>query len=249
MARIYLLGRVMIETADDVIEASAFPGRQGRLAFAFLASAPRRVERDRLADVLWPGALPDAWDASLSAIVSKLRKVLTRAGLDRGGALESTHGAYELRLPEGTWIDMRVAINAVDRAEGLVRRSDGRAAWSEATVASAILRRSFLAGETGPWVDAKRRELHEFQVRTYDALAGAWLLQGDPRAAVQAARKAVDLAPYRESGYARLMECHLAAGDRAVAIGVYNEVRELLRDTMGIAPTKEVEALYLRALG
>ena len=130
MARIYLLGRVMIETDDEVIEASAFPGRQGRLAFVYLASAPRRVERDQLAEVLWPGPLPDAWDASLSAIISKLRKVLSRAALDQGGALESTHGAYELRLPEGTWIDMRVAINALDNAEGLVRRGDGRGAWS-----------------------------------------------------------------------------------------------------------------------
>lgn len=249
MVRIYLLGRVMIETDNEVIEASAFPGRQGRLAFVYLASAPRRIERDQLAEVLWPGGLPDAWDSSLSAIISRVRKVLMRVGFDEGGALESAHGAYELRLPEGTWIDMRVAINAVDRAEGLVRHGNGRDAWADAAVASAILRRTLLAGETGPWVDARRGELHEFEVRCYDALAGAWLLQGDPRAAVQAARKAVDLAPYRESGYSRLMECHLAAGNRAEAIGVYNEVRDLLRDMMGISPTPEVEALYIRALG
>ncbi len=130
-----------------------------------------------------------------------------------------------------------------------MRRGDGPAAWADATVASAILRRSLLAGDTGPWVEAKRRDLHEMEVRTYDTLAAAWLLVGDARAAVRAARRAVDLAPYRESAYARLMECHLAVGNRAEAIRVYDEVSGLLRETMGISPAEEVEALYLRALG
>ncbi len=249
MTRIYLLGRVMIETADAVIEASAFPGRQGRLAFVYLASAPRRVERHELADVVWHHELPPAWDSSLSAIVSKLRRLIGRAGLDAAGGLETRHGAHELRLPEGTWIDLRVAVNSLDRAEGAVRRGDGPTAWADATVASAILRRPFLPGETGPWVDSMRRELHEMQVRTYGTLAAAWLLSDDPRAAVHAARRSVDLAPYRESGYARLMECHLAGGNRAEAVRVYDEISTLLRETMGISPAEDVEALYLRALG
>jgi hypothetical protein len=50
--RVYLLGRVAIDSDVRLIEASDFPGRQGRLAFVFLASEPSRADRHRLADVL-----------------------------------------------------------------------------------------------------------------------------------------------------------------------------------------------------
>lgn len=249
MLRIYLIGRVMIESDDEALESSAFPGRQGRLAFVYLAAAPRRVERDQLAEVIWPDRPPDAWDNALSAIVSKLRRLLGRVSVDGSASLESTYGSYELRLPEGSWIDLRAAINSVDRAQGALATGHGRSAWSNAAVASAILRRPFLPGDTGPWVDAMRHELHEYQVRAYHTLAGAWLRIGDPHAAVTAARKAVDLAPFRESSYAQLMEAHLAAGDRAEAVRVYHELHSLLRESLGISPAGDVEDLYRTALG
>ena len=104
MLRVYLVGRVMIESPDRLIEPSDFPGRQGRIAFAYLAASPRRVERDQLADVLWGEHLPGAWQTALNAIVSKLRRILDRAGVDGASVLEASRGCYELRLPEGTWM-------------------------------------------------------------------------------------------------------------------------------------------------
>lgn len=239
----------MVEGPTRVLEASALPGRQGRLALVYLAAQPRRVDRHELAEVLWPDELPDSWDAGLTVIISKLRKALNSIESGAGEALTSTHGAYELRLTEGTFVDFRTAINEVDKAEGALRRGHPKEAWSHATVASAIFRRRFLPGETGPWVDRMRRDLCEFEIRTFDALASSWLALGYPTAALPAARHVADLAPYRESSYARLMECHIANGDRAEAIRVYQEVRELLVETMGISPSGRVDALYEQALG
>ncbi len=79
-------------------------------------------------------------------------------------------------------------------------------------------------------------------------MAAVWLMEANPTAAIQAARMAVELAPYRETAYARLMEAHLAAGNRAEAIRCYEEVRALLGETMGIEPTERVQELYERAL-
>jgi DNA-binding SARP family transcriptional activator len=207
------------------------------------------VERDQLASLIWPDTLPEAWDVALSALISKLRNVLARTGLDGAATLQTAYGCYELRLPEDTWIDVQEAVNALDRAEGALRRDDARSAWADAVVATSILSRPFLPGESGQWVERKRLELHEFQVRAYDALSETWLQARNHGAAQHAARQAIDLAPFRESGYARLMECHLAAGNRAEAVRVYNEVSSLLQESMGTSPTPQIEALYLRALG
>lgn len=246
MTRIYLTGRVTVETEGRIVEASSFPGRQGRLAFVRLAASPRRVERVALAETLWPDGLPEAWDGALSAIVSKLRRTMALADLD--DCLDSADGCYEFRWRDGVWVDLREAINAIDRAEGALRRGEARSAWADATVASAIFRRRFLPGESGPWVDPMRRQLLDYEVRTHDALARVWLQLGDHTAAVQAARAAVDLAPFRETAHARLMEAHLAAGNRAEAITTYGEVRALLSETMGIEPTQTIQDLYEQAL-
>ncbi|MFQ5524583.1 MAG: BTAD domain-containing putative transcriptional regulator, partial [Acidimicrobiia bacterium] len=70
-----------------------------------------------------------------------------------------------------------------------------------------------------------------------------------PRLIPVVAREAIELAPFRETAYARLIEAHLAAGNRAEALRVYEEVRSLLVDTMGVEPTERVQALYEQALG
>lgn len=247
--RIYLLGRVGIESDHGLVEAPDFPGRQGRLAFVFLTAEPHQVDRHRLADVLWDDDLPDQWMPALAAIISKLRKVLAKAGLDGASVLDGRDGSYELRLPAGTWVDLQTAINSLDRAEGLLRTGRARDAWSDASVASSIFRRAFLPGESGEWVERMRRNLHEYEVRTFDALSQVWLALDEPVAALQAARRVVDLAPFRESAHARVMECHLASGDRAEAVRVYGRLREMLEETMGLSPNEQTEDLYARALG
>lgn len=247
--RVYLTGRVSLETADRVIEAPAMPGRQGRLAFVMLAIAPRRLERGQIADVVWgDDPLPDAWDTALAAIISKLRRMLGDLGLDGNRTIQGGDGSYELRLPPGSWVDVRAAINAIDRAEGALRHDDPRGAWADACVASAVFRRSFLPGESGTWVEQWRRDLHEYQVRTFDALSRIWLALGDSGAALQAARRVLDLTPYRESAHVRVMEAHLAAGNRAEAVRVYGDLRTLLEEGMGIAPGSRAEALYEQAI-
>ena len=66
-----------IEDGGRVIREAEFPGRQGRLLFAYLACRRHRpVSRDEIAAALWPDALPTSWDSSLNALVSKLRGLL-----------------------------------------------------------------------------------------------------------------------------------------------------------------------------
>lgn len=247
--RIYLLGRVGIESDETLVEASDFPGRQGRLAFVFLAAGLRRVDRHLLADVLWDEELPDQWISALAAILSKLRRVLSEAGMDGAAVLDGRDGSYELRFPSGTWIDLQTAINSLDRAEGLLRRGRASDAWSDAAVASSIFRRPFLSGESGEWVERMRRDLHEYSVRTFDALAQVWLALDEPVAALQAAHRVLDLVPFRESAHGRVMQCHLAAGDRAEAVRVYDRLRQVLEETMGLSPNAQTEELYAKALG
>lgn len=247
--RLYLTGRVAIEGDARVVDPVSVAGRQGAVALVYLAEVGHRVDRHTVADVLWPYELPDAWDGALSAIVSKLRRAFTRAGVDGKAALPSIHGCYELRLPAGTWVDLHAAIRNLDTGEAAVSRGDGSTAWSAAAVACSVLARPLLPGEEGPWLDQRRRDLSALHVRALDTMAGAWLLRGNTAQAVRAARGAVSLSPLSESSHARLMECQIAAGDRAAAIETYRGLQRSLNDALGISPGAHIEGIYLRALG
>lgn len=246
--RVYLTGRVAVEGPHGLTDVAAVAGRQSATVLVFLADLGHRVDRHAVADVLWPGQRPDAWDTALSAVVSKLRRALAKAGFDGRAVLPGVQGCYELRLPAGTWVDLRVAVASLDAGEAALARSEASRAWPAIAVASAILSRPLLPGEDAPWLDERRRELHALRVRACDAMAGVWLLAGNAPAAVAAARTAVSLSPLREASTARLLECLVAAGDRAAAVAAYRALSHALDSQLGIGPGQQVQQAYLRVL-
>src|SRR5690348_14672961 len=149
--RIFLAGRVAIETDGVVIDEARLPGRQGRLLFAYLvAEQGRPVSRDELAEALWGAAPPPTWDKALTILVSKLRSLLAERS-DGANALTSAFGCYRLELPEGTWVDVLVAAAAIQEAEEALASGELEQAKAAAELAASLVRQPFLPGEEGAW--------------------------------------------------------------------------------------------------
>ena len=249
MIRIYLAGHLFIEADDRLLDERSIPGRQGRLAFAYLVAAHgQAVPRDILAETLWPGDLPRSWETSLSAVISNLRVLLGKAGMSRAEVISQAFGCYRLCLPPGTWIDIEAASEGLDRAEGAVKAGDLMSAYGWAGAAASIARRPFLPGEGGPWVEARRSELHHILLRALDCLISVFLWNGEHALAERAAEETISLEPFRETGYQRLMRVHSAAGNRAEALRAYERCRKLLTEQLGVDPSPSTEAVYLEVL-
>lgn len=67
-------------------------------------------------------------------------------------------------------------------------------------------------------------------------------------AAERDARRLVELAPYRESGYRLVMEALAHRGNTAEALLVYEQFRVLLSDELGTSPSAQTQALHRRLL-
>jgi DNA-binding SARP family transcriptional activator len=247
--RIYLTGRVLVEDNGEILlDERHFMGRQGRLTFAYLAYERfRAVSRDELAEELWPGAVPPSWERSLSALISKLRALLAGAALP-GVTLNGSFGHYQLSLPADVWIDIEAATGAIDRAESALRAVQPQEARGWALVAYQISRRTFLMGEEGSWVTAKRFELRDVLVRAHECLSEPSIWHTEPEYAVKHAREAVALEPFRETAYQLLMRAHAAVGNRAEALRTYERCRNLLSEELGVSPSSQTEAVYLDIL-
>jgi DNA-binding SARP family transcriptional activator len=237
--RIQICGRVVVTVAGERIEAK-LPGRQGRLLFVYLVcNRLRPSSRDALVDAIWEEP-PAAVDASLSALLSKLRRLLPLEG----------RSDVRLALPGDAFVDYEAAEEAIHRAESAVRRGAWAEAWAPARVALHTAARGFLPGDDPRWAVERRRRLEEIRARAHECVAAAGLGLGGAEldAALRSGRALVGLAPLRESGYRLLMQALAADGNAAEALTVYDALRVRLRDELGTSPGPETQALHRRLL-
>ena len=248
--KVSLTGRISIEGGGVIVDEQQFPGRQGRLVFAYLVAARGRpVPRAELADALWNGGPPATWDKALSVLVSKLRALLNEAGVDAAESLTSAFGCYRLVLPAGSRVDVVAAEENVAAAERALEAGDAQGAVEGASAAAAVARGTFLPGEDAVWIDEQRSELHELLLRSLECLAEASRQSGRPTEAVRAAEELVAREPFRERGYRLLMQAQSAAGNDAEALRTYERCRTLLAEELGAYPSPETETAYRELLG
>jgi SARP family transcriptional regulator, regulator of embCAB operon len=243
-ARIQLCGRLVVRLGGRRVE-DALPGANGRLLFAYLVlNRLRRMDRgELLMAVHGEEASPD-YQPRLSVLLSKLRRAV-------GPELLRGRSEVELVLPPETFVDVEAAFEALHRAESHVAHGEWADAWGPSGVAYHVGSRPLLQGHDRPWLDEWRRRLDDVRLRGLECFAAARLGLGGPTLpqAEECGRRLIELAPYRESGYRILMEALERHGNSAEALLVYDRLRVLLRDELGIAPSPAVRSVYRRLLG
>lgn len=241
--RVFLAGGLCVETQQGLLLEEAFPGRQARHCFARLIGAHgRQVSREELADELWPGELPMAWETAIRAIVSKLRAVLSGSGWT-GASISAVSGSYQLDLPGEAWVDIDAAADAIHRAEAALANGGADVACGWALAARAISSRPLLPGLDGPWLELERGRLADIRIRALSCLVEAWMRRGDATLAARDAQEALRLDPLREISHRWLIRAELAAGDRAAAVRAYEQCSRILWEELGVVPSPETTAL------
>jgi DNA-binding SARP family transcriptional activator/tetratricopeptide (TPR) repeat protein len=215
-------------------------GRQGRELFAYLVlNRSRLVSRDELVALLWPEQPPRAPEAALNTILARLRRAL-------GQSVLSGRGQLELELPPNSWVDVEAAEEAASAAETLLGEARPADALEAARAGLDILAAELLPEVQHTWVDQPRRELEDVCTQLLTAAVRCGLALGGTALddAERAAKRVVDREPFRETSYAMLMEVHAARGDIAEALLVYERLRALLKDELGIPPSARIASLH-----
>lgn len=241
--RIQLCGSLVARVQGRRVDGD-LPGRQGRLAFAYLVlNRHRVVTRDALIEALWPEGPPALVDTAVNALLSKLRKAVGPGSIE---------GKRDVRLVlPGAWVDVEAASEAIHRAESAVARQAWADAWGPGRVALHVARRGFLPGYDAPWIEEQRRELERIELRALECIAESSLELGPAEhdSALRSSRDLVRLAPHRESGYRLVMRALAAEDNVAEALLVYEQLRARLRDDLGASPSRSTQELHRALLG
>ena len=242
--RIQLCGRLAVELSGRRVEEQ-LPGNKGRLLFAYLVlNRARRVTRDELLTAVYGEEASPEQHPSLNVLLSKLRAVV-------GQELLAGRSEIELVLPRDAFIDVEAAREALHRTESHIAAREWAEAWGPAGVAYHVARRPLLQGEDRPWLDEWRRRLDDVHLRGLECFAEARLRLGGPTLpqAEDCARQLIELSPYRETGHRILMEALEQRGNVAEALLAYDRLRVLLREELGVAPSRALQSVHRRLLG
>jgi DNA-binding SARP family transcriptional activator len=247
--RIFICGRLALIRGDCLVPESAFPARQGRRIWAYLVlHRSQPVGRGDVAGAVWGDEAPDAWDAALNALVSRLRRSLAPIAGPDGPAIIGETGRYELRLPADAVVDFERARAALHRTDVLMRQGEAAKALAEARVATEIAARPFLPGEDGAWVEGQRQLLHSVRLHALEYTVEAELARGHADTAEREAEQLLALDPLHEGSHRLLMGALAARGNGS---GVWRAFAACCRvlAAEGLAPSRQTEELARELTG
>lgn len=241
--RIYLTGRIVVESDGGFVAEEQLSGDLDRLTLAFLVLERRRpVAPEELAQAMWKQDRPDDWRSEIDESAYRISSLLAQLDSSQVG-LELADERYSVRLPADAWVDSEKAVEAVDEVGGAMTEADLPRALILATTAVVIARRPFLPGLSGKWIESHRTRHQDVLLRGLEWLAEGSLEVGAFDEAVRAAKEALANDPMREPSLRLLMRSLAALGNRAAAIRAYEDHRVLLARSLGTAPSPETQAL------
>jgi DNA-binding SARP family transcriptional activator len=220
-------------------------GRQRALLAALLLSANEVVPAERLIEELYGGDPGGTAANALQAMVSRLRRLLEPGVAGTGGdAVVVTRAPGYL---------LRVEPQQVDLARFERLAAEGRAALAvgDPARASELLREGLALWRGPPLVDLPLLECFETEVRRLEELRLAALMDridgdlasGRDGELVPELEALVAANPLQERLRGRLMLALYRAGRQADALAVYRETSELLREELGLEPSKALQQL------
>lgn len=236
---IRLLGRFAVRRDGDEVPAAAFGGRLARRLVRILGTRPGRfVPRDVLVELLWPKGLPADPDANLNVQINRARRALG------GPLIETAPGAYALTAGDECVVDAEVFTSLVER--GLVELEAGRPKEALVTLREALRRWGgdpLAEDRYEDWAADYRTRLVSLHQQALEATAGAAIAAGEPTSAVDAARQAVAAGPLHEAAHLALVRALHAVGDPVGALTVWEQMRERLREELGLDPSPRAQRL------
>jgi DNA-binding SARP family transcriptional activator len=219
-------------------------GEKQQLLLALLALSPgRTVSIDRLTDALWGEAPPATAQTALRVHIARLRELLSEVPTQTPQVVYRPPG-YALDLDSGRIDSVRFA-----RLLSVATESDARQTLVRLDKALSLWRGEPYGGlSDNELLRIEGRRLSELYEAALEDRAEAMLRLGEHPAAISDLEGLVRAEPLRERRSLLLMIALYRGGRQAEALDVYRNLRRVLADELGIAPSPELQDMQRAVL-
>jgi DNA-binding SARP family transcriptional activator/tetratricopeptide (TPR) repeat protein len=241
MLHVSLLGEQAI--TDDATGPRPASSRAMALLAYLVLHAQSGQPRQRIAGLLWPDSTDGQSLTNLRRELHQLRQVLADEP-----SLVVTQRELCWRDSQTCHVDLRVFEIERQAAVAAAAAGDSDAVIAHADTAIAQYRGDLLPGVYDDWVLEPRAHLERDCADLCELLCGARANKGDLAAAVQGARRRIQLQPLAEASYRALMQLQADLGDRAGAVSTYHHCASVLERELGIIPDPATRLVFQRLL-
>jgi DNA-binding SARP family transcriptional activator len=223
---------------------------RGRAVFEYLVfHRHSRVRRERLMNVFWPDATPDAARNSLNVAIHGLRQSLRTAA---GGSAVVVHSdrTYFIEPALEIWLDVEVFEDRLKSARQHLTCDDWTAARADLEAAVGLYQGEFLADDPyEEWAHVTREHLRLAYIDCLDQLSCLRFDEGDYNACVDVCLKLLACDNCREDAQCRLMRCYSRLGQPQLALRQYHFCVATLRHELQLPPAAATTELAARIRG
>ena len=222
--------------------------KQRAVLAMLLINRNRIVPADTLIDAVWQQRPPPEARGSLHAHISRLRRLVSEAGLDPAAVVVGIQPGYRLNVPDEACDLGRFAI---EQKAGIQAAAAGRFEEASRHLSAA------LAEWRGPvledlrdfqFIDAFAAALAEDKLVALTVRAEAEIACGRTHSIISELEALVVLHPYREPLWAQLITAYYLAERQYDALDAYGRLKTALADDLGIDPGPTLRGLHQRIL-
>lgn len=237
--RMYALGRLRVFCDQFPIE---FPTKRTQDLLCFLLlHIGETLDRDQVAEQLWPLRVPGKARRCLSTALWRLRQVLEP--LTGKELLLCDYATLAFNSSADHWFDVSAfqerAITGLQ-----VPPSDQQSDHQALEDALKLYRGDLLQGSHEDWCLVEREQLRLLHLRVLKRLLHHARLSAAFDAAISYGHMLLSLDPLQEDVHRELMRCYAASGQRPAALEQYLSCQETLHRELAIEPMPETQYLY-----
>jgi DNA-binding SARP family transcriptional activator len=236
-------------------QAVKFATRKAQALLIFLAVEQVPVAREKLIDLLWTDSDVARGQMSLRTTLAQVRRALGERKRERATATQPLLLAEVGTLAFNSDADCQLDVRLLDKAYSLSRSVkvgavSPREARSILQQAVAAYAGDFLDGFSlgdspnfDDWMSLQREKWHARFSAVLDRLSQLQFEGGEFAAGIETANRWINHDPLNEIAHRRLMQLHLAVGNRAAALQAYEACQAILMRELNAVPSPETEAL------
>lgn len=239
--RYRILGPLEVHEDDTEVTTPTAPKTASVLAMLLL-HANRLVLAEALMEEIWCGQPPLSANTTLQTYIYQIRCALGRE------VIETRPGGYVFPVDESD-LDLLVFRSGVDEGQRLLKLGRPDEALVVLSANMTLWRgRPLTNVRVGRMLEADLQHLEEERRRAAELLIEAAFAAGRHRDVIGTLKQMTAEDPYNEWLHARLIEALTLTGRRREALHVYDGLRRLLAEHLGLDPMQELRELERQVL-
>lgn len=237
--RVQTLGAFRVWRGDHELEAREWQRDKARQLFqALIAHRGRWLQRDELAEMLWPQLSPDAAIRDFKVALSALYRALEPSRVETISSFIARDGsAYRLRSNADIWLDCAEFQAGCVTGLRLIDQGQIEAGMRQLQAALQLYQGDFLPDALyESWAAAERDRLRNTFLRSADRLAQLYAEQQRDEELIALSEQILACDNCWERAYRFLMLAYARQGNRAAALRVFQRCVDNLARELDVEP-------------